>query len=107
AGKRDGHGDRKIEAASLLAQLGGGQVPRQGLPGKLPPPVFYFGTHAFARFLDRRRGQTDEEEFGVAMTDVRLDFDSANVKAGEGAGVDGGEHRPRLTGRELDYSPGC
>src|SRR6202165_5072232 len=83
--ERDGDGDRKIQAASFLTQLGGREIHGQSLAGKLQSAVFDRGSHGLTRFLDRGCSLPDEEELGVPVGDVRLNLDVSHVEAGGGA----------------------
>ena len=49
--ERDGHGDRQIQRAAFLAQLGRSEVDREALAGKLQAAVLDCRPNAFARLL--------------------------------------------------------
>jgi hypothetical protein len=79
--QRDRHGDGKVEAAAFLAQLGGREVDGQPGAGILETAVLDGRPNPLSGFLDRRRGEADQEEPRVAAaTDVSLHLNPAGLQ---------------------------
>jgi hypothetical protein len=95
----------QVQRASFLAQLGRREIHRQALAGKLQPAVLDRGAHALPSFLDRCGGEPDQEELDLSMSDIRLNFDAADFKSGEGARIDRSKHAPEANQREAGFQP--
>jgi hypothetical protein len=91
-GSEDADGDRQVEAARLLRQVGGGEV--DGHPAvvrKAEPAREERGAHPLAGLLDLGLGETDEREGRQAVGQMHLDGHLRRIEPAQRAAHDGGE----------------
>ena len=91
-GDQQAQGDRQIEAAGVLAQIGRGQVDDGAAGVAAVAEVGQGPLDAVDALLDRHLRQADEDRLGQAGRGIDLDLDGHGVDADEGEGVELGEH---------------
>jgi hypothetical protein len=84
-GGEDAQGDREVEAAAFLWQVGRRQVDCDTPLGKLELPGLQCGAHAVPGFADFCVGQADQCEGGQAVGQMHLDGDLRGQQTDEGA----------------------
>jgi hypothetical protein len=96
-GSEDAEGDRQIEAAGFLRQIGRSEVDRDALAGKFEARVLQRRPHPITRFLDFGIGQPDHGHAWQTTRQMHLDRNFRGGKSIEAATMDNGE-------RHLDRS---
>ena len=95
AGGENADGDRQIETAGILGQVGRRQVHGDALViRKLQPGVVDGAAYALARFLHFGIGQTHQRETGQAVGQVHFNGDGRGGQAEQGAGGNQGKTHP-------------
>ena len=90
AGGQHADGDGQIEARPFLFHVGGREVDGRAAHRKFETGIGERGRDAVARFLHRRVRQTDDDDQGVAVTGVDLDFNRKSFNAVERGGTNPG-----------------
>ena len=81
AGGQNAHGDRQVETARVLGQVGRGQVDGDFfVVGKLQPGILDRRAHPFTGFLHFHIGQANQRETRQAVGQVDFDRDSGCFK---------------------------
>ena len=92
AGCQNADGNRQVEAARVLGQIGRGQIHRDApVVRKIQPGVLDRAAHPFTRFLDFGIGQPDQCEAGQARGQVHLHHDGRSFQPEQGATGDEGK----------------
>ena len=81
AGGEDADGDGQVETRAFLFHIGGREVDGSAAHGKFETGVDQRGGDAVARFFHRGVRQTDDDDEGVALTGIDLDFDGVGFDA--------------------------
>ena len=88
AGGQHADGDGQVEARPFLFHVGGREVDGGAPHRKFETGIGERGGDAVARFLHRGIRQADDDDQGVAVTGVDLDFDRIRFNAIERGGTD-------------------
>jgi len=91
-GGEDAEGDRQVEAARFLRQVGRREVDRHALVvRKLEPARLQGGADALARLLHFGLGEADQCEARQAVGQMDFDRDLGRLEPAQGPAVNGGE----------------
>ena len=93
-GGQHGEGDRQVEAAAGLAQVGGREVDGDLLERQIVADGLERALDPRRAFLHRRRGQADDAVLRQSAIDRTFDVDELGVDADQGAGGDSRDHAP-------------
>ena len=84
--------DRQIEGRTRFAHVGGREVHRDAMRGKLEPGIADGASHAVAALTHARIGQADHGEARKPERHVDFDVDRTGFDAENGGGPQAGEH---------------
>ena len=84
-------GDGQIEARALLAHIGGGEIDGGAPLGFGVGHVADRRPHPVAALFDRRVGQANDDDAGVAFANIDFDLDAERIDTVQGAGMDTSE----------------
>jgi hypothetical protein len=88
AGRQYAEGDREVEAARILRQVGRRQVDRDALVGReVEAGVLDRAADPLARLLDLDVGQSDQRETRQSVRQMHLDRDFGRFEAQQGAAL--------------------
>jgi len=88
AGGQHADGDGQVEARPLLFHVGGREVDGRASHRKFETGIRERGGDAVARFLHRGVRQSDDDDEGVAVTGIDLDFNRKSFNPVERSGAD-------------------
>ncbi|CAH0279446.1 hypothetical protein SRABI70_03719 [Pseudomonas sp. Bi70] len=91
AGSQNAKGDRQVEAAAVLWQVGRCQIQGDTARREVEGAVEDGAAHAILGFLDRGFRQPDQRQGGQAVGQVRLDGHTGGIYADLGAAMDDGQ----------------
>jgi hypothetical protein len=93
AGGEDADGDGEIEAGAFFFDVGGSEVDGRAAHGEFEGGIADGGADAVLEFADGSIWKADDDDLGIAITGVDLDFNRIGFDAVNGGGQNAGQHR--------------